>query len=179
MDSVCHVGSFQDLREQLSRLAVQMCDCWSQVHVAGDTSTGWRLLHELLRLEIAPSDTWAASVDTRCGCDVLRPLFRDAYAGASEDEQVDWKESSSASSQRQTAPGSWARGTASRFSPKGARRSSASLARRVVACTAPLRAIAETSLQWKWTLSLTELWIASPYHLSDLPRLRSSNCPLS
>ena len=47
------------------------------------------------------------------------------------------------------------------------------------AVTAPLRAIAETSLQWKWTLSLTELWIASPYHLSDLPSLQSSNCPLS
>ncbi len=104
--SVCHERSFQDLREQLSRLAVQMCDCWSQVHVAGDTSTRWRLLHELLRFEIAPSDALAASVDTCCGCDVLRPLLGDAYAGASEDEQVDWEESLSASSQRQPlAPG--------------------------------------------------------------------------
>ncbi len=38
--SVFHDGSFQDLREQLSRLAVQMCDCWSQVHMEADVERG-------------------------------------------------------------------------------------------------------------------------------------------
>ncbi len=105
-DSLFDESSFQDLRQQLSRLAVQMCDCWSQVHVSEDPSTRWTLLHELLRFHIAPSDTLAASVDTCCGCAVLRPLRADVYGGASEDEQVDWEESSSVSSHRQpSAPG--------------------------------------------------------------------------
>ncbi len=105
-DSRFDESSFQDLRQQLSRLAVQMCDCWSQVHVSEDPSTRWTLLHRLLRFHITPSDTLAASVNTCCGCDVLRSLRADVYAGASEDEHVDWDESPSESSHRQpSAPG--------------------------------------------------------------------------
>ncbi len=86
--------SFQDLRQQLSRRAVEMCDCWSQVHVDGDTPKRWGLLYELLCVEIGPNDTLAASVDTCCGCDVLRPLRADAYAGDLEEEEVDYAASS-------------------------------------------------------------------------------------
>ena len=62
--SVFHEGSFQDLREQLSRLAVEMCNCWSQVHVDADVQTRWRLLYPLLCVAIVPSATLAASVET-------------------------------------------------------------------------------------------------------------------
>ncbi len=85
--------SFQDLRQQLSRLAVEMCDCWSQVHVDGDAETRWGLLYSLLCVEVVPSDTLAASVDTCCGRDILGPLRGAAYAGAFEEEQVDFAES--------------------------------------------------------------------------------------
>ena len=87
-------GCFQDLRQQLARLAVQMCDCWSQVHVVGDTETRWRLLYQLLYEEVPPSATFAASVETCCGCGISGSLRRDADAGDFREEGVDSDESS-------------------------------------------------------------------------------------
>ena len=87
-------GCFQDLRQQLARLAVQMCDCWSQVHVDRDVETRWRILHPLLCEEVPPSDTFAASVETCCGCGISGSLRRDADAGDFREEDVDFDESS-------------------------------------------------------------------------------------
>ncbi len=88
--SVFHKGSFQDLREQLSRLAVEMCDCWSQVHVDADVETRWRLLYPLLCDAIVPSATLAAYVETCCGCQISGPLRRDAGAGGVKGDEVDF-----------------------------------------------------------------------------------------
>ncbi len=81
-------GCFQDLRQQLARLAVQMCDCWSQVHVDGDVETRWRILYPLLCEEVSPSDTLAASVETCCGC--AGSLCRDADAGGFGEQEADF-----------------------------------------------------------------------------------------
>ena len=51
------------------------------------------LLYSILCVEVVPSDTLAASVDTCCGRDILGPLRGAAYAGAFEEEQVDFAES--------------------------------------------------------------------------------------
>ncbi len=83
-----HAGCFQDLRQQLARLAVQMCDCWSQVHVDRDVETWWRILYQLLCEEVSPSDTLAASVETCCGC--AGSLRRDADAGGFGEKEVDF-----------------------------------------------------------------------------------------
>ena len=85
-------GCFQDLRQQLARLVVQMCDCWSQVHVDGDVETRWRILYPLLCEEVSPSDTLAASVETCCGC--AGSLRRDADAGGFGGQEVDFAQSS-------------------------------------------------------------------------------------